>query len=73
MAGDIDRIFQEGFEPTDQQIILDYSKAFISFSNIDEAKNYQYIYTGNEKIPFKERHQIYQNLFIYEFLTSKRI
>jgi len=72
MAGDIDSIFQERFEPTDQQLILDYSKAFTSFSNIDKSNNSQYIYMGNERIPFKERHPKYQYIFIIEFLEGSK-
>lgn len=72
MAGNIDRIFQERYEPTNQQLILDYSKAFISFSNSDESVNSQYIYRGNEKIQFKERHRKYQYIFIAEFLEGNK-
>lgn len=72
MIGDIDKIFQERFEPTDQQLILDYSKAFIPFSNNSETTYSKYIYIGNENIPFNERHPEYQALFIQEFLTYKK-
>ncbi len=72
MAEDVDRIFQEKFEPTDQQLILDYSKVFISFSNTAESANSQYIYMGNEKIQFKERHPQYQYIFIAEFLEGNK-
>jgi len=71
MAVDIDKILREGFELTDQQLILDYSKAFISFSNVDGYANSEHIYIGTEEIPFKERHPEYQKLFIYEFLTGR--
>ena len=71
MTGDIESIFKERFEPTDQKLILGYSKAFIPFSKADEFFNSEYIYNGNEEIPFKERHPEYQKLFIYEFLTGR--
>ena len=71
IAKDFFKIYQEFFEPTDQQTILDYSRAFIPFSSINEPSSSKYIYFGNEKIPFKERHPEYQKLFIYEFLISK--
>ncbi|MFX0021962.1 MAG: hypothetical protein ACFE9S_06520 [Candidatus Hermodarchaeota archaeon] len=67
-TGKIEKIFLNELEPTDQQLILDSSKAYIPFSNISETAKSEYIYTGNEEIPFKERHPIYQELFIYEFL-----
>ena len=66
----IDRILREEFKPTDQRIISDFSKAFVSFTNVVESNNNQYIYMGNEKIPFKERHPEYQNIFFYEFLEN---
>jgi len=72
MIRDIDKIFQERFEPTDQQLILDYSKVFISFLNNSESTNSKYIYIGNENIPFNERHQEYKALFIQEFLTYEK-
>jgi len=42
MAVDIDKILREGFELTDQQLILDYSKAFISFSNVFKERHPEY-------------------------------
>ena len=72
MIRDIDKIFQERFEPTDQQLILDYSRGFIPFSNISESTKSKYIYIGTENIPFNERHPKYQALFIQEFLTYKK-
>ena len=71
MAVDIEKILQKGLVLTDQKLILDYSKAFISFSNMDGNANPGYIYIGNEKIPFNERHPEYQKLFIYEFVIGR--
>lgn len=39
MTGDIDKIFQERFDLTDQQLILDYSKLFLPFSKIVNLQN----------------------------------
>ncbi|MFX1502691.1 MAG: hypothetical protein ACFFDH_17150 [Promethearchaeota archaeon] len=72
MTNDISRIFEEKFEPTNQQLILEYSKVFISFLNVNESTNSKYIYIGNEKMSFKERHPEYQKLFIHEFLTYEK-
>jgi hypothetical protein len=69
----IERIFLEKFEPTDQQLILDYSKVFIPFSENSVFTKTEYIYFGNESIPFKERHPEYQELFIHEFLTANLV
>lgn len=67
-TGKIEKIFLNELEPTDQQLILGSAKAYIPFSNISVTVHSEYIYTGNEEIPFKERHPVYQELFIYEFL-----
>ena len=71
-TGKIEKIFLNELEPTDQQLILGSSKAYIPFSNISETAKSGYIYTGNEEIPFNERHLVYQELFIYEFLPYEK-
>lgn len=70
VSGKVHKIYHKIFEPTDQQIILEVSKAFMPFSNIDESTKTEYIYIGNEEIPFKERHPEYQRIFIKEFLDA---
>ncbi len=40
------------------------------FSSIDESTKTEYIYIGNEKIPFKERLPEYQTILIQEFFDS---
>ena len=42
-------------------------KAVFSFSQVFSSSNITYIYTGEEKIPFKERHPVYQALLKSEF------
>ncbi len=64
---DIYKIVQEIFKTMESPIITDISDAFIPFSNIPNDTNCRYIYDGYEKIPFKERHQEYQEILIYEF------
>jgi len=39
----------------------------IPFSEISGQRNEEYIYIGEEKIPFIERHPIFQTLMLYEF------
>ncbi len=73
MNGDIDKIFQEKFDPTDQQLILDYSKVFIPFTENNIFTKTKHIYFGNENIPFKARHPEYQELFIHEFPMTKMV
>jgi len=43
---------------------------FIPFSDIFSQKIEEYIYSGGEKIPFRERHPIFQTLMLSEFDRS---
>jgi len=45
----------------------DQQKFIIPFSSIIKRKRVNDIYTGNEKIPFKDRHPIYKALLKLEF------
>jgi hypothetical protein len=71
-TGKIERIFQDEFEPTDQQLILGCSRVYVPFSKLPESKKLVYIYTGQEDIPFKERYPVYQELFLFEFLPYEK-
>ena len=42
-------------------------KSIIPFSSIFKTKRINDIYTGNEKIPFKDRHPTYKALLKLEF------
>ena len=42
-------------------------KSIIPFSSIFKTKRVNDIYTGNEKIPFKDRHPTYKALLKLEF------
>jgi len=44
----------------------------ISFTEIFGSEKPQYIYIGNEKIPFKKRHPVYQTIFKKEFAENIR-
>ena len=50
---------------TDQKSILE--QIFIPFSDILRQIREEYIYTGEEKIPFKERHPVFRDLMLGEF------
>jgi hypothetical protein len=43
----------------------------VPFSDVSSQKNEEYIYNGEEKIPFPERHPIFQALMLYEFVEFK--
>lgn len=45
----------------------DQQKFLIPFSSIFKTKRINDIYTGNEKIPFKDRHPVYRALLKLEF------
>ena len=49
---------------------FDLRRAVISFSRLPEYSAPEYIYTGQEKIPFKERHPEYQSILRNEFAFS---
>ena len=50
---------------------LNLKHSVISFSKICTSKNPCYIYSGNEKVAFGERHPIYQKIFKKEFTEMK--
>lgn len=46
---------------------IDFNKIIIPFSKFGTSKNPEHVYQGHEKIVFKERHLIYQSIFLDEF------
>lgn len=46
---------------------INFDDIIIPFSDFVIPKNPSYIYNGDEDINFKERHPIYQKLFLDEF------
>jgi len=52
---------------------FDLRRAVISFSKLSEHSTPEYIYTGQEKIPFKNRHPEYQSILRNEFAFSIKI
>jgi len=49
---------------------INFDDIIIPFSDFGISKNPSYIYNGNEDINFKERHPVYQKLFLDEFLVE---
>ncbi len=47
---------------------INFNKIIIPFSKLGISKKPIYIYKGLEKILFKERHPIYQSIFLDEFI-----
>jgi len=58
------RKYQEPEEPIEGN--FDVKTVIFPFSLLP-GKRELYIYTGEEKIPFRERHPVYQELFLSEF------
>ena len=46
---------------------LNFKNIVIEFSNFGKSEKYNYIYSGNEKIPFHKRDPIYQAIIRNEF------
>ena len=46
---------------------INFDEIVVSFSKIESHKSIGYIYNGSEKIPFRQRHPIFQNIFRNEF------
>ena len=63
------RIYQEIINDFEERYYPIISGAVTPFSRFEKMREPQYIYKGDEKIPFNERHPEYQNIFITEFLT----
>ncbi|MFX1375168.1 MAG: hypothetical protein ACFFA0_05095 [Promethearchaeota archaeon] len=52
---------------SETELKYDASPIITAFSEISSQTNVEYIYTGEEKIPFKDRHPVYQALMLNEF------
>jgi len=61
------RKYQEPEEPTEEN--FDVKTLILPFSLLPGKKE-EFIYTGGEKIPFRERHPVYQELFLGEFTIN---
>lgn len=47
---------------------INFKKIVIPFSEFENSKSTFYIYDGTEKIKFKEKVPLYQDIFLNEFL-----
>jgi len=68
MTEEVIKIYQQSIERLDEMLIPDISGALMPFEESNQFEETQYIYDGNEKIPFKERDPEYQQIFNEEFL-----
>ena len=51
---------------------LDLKRLVIAFSEFCSSNKSNNIYSGNENIPFRERHPIYKTIFNKKFNKNKR-
>ncbi|MHA2008367.1 MAG: hypothetical protein ACXABO_04010 [Promethearchaeota archaeon] len=68
--GDILRYSQEIIDNFEEKYYPDLTGVVMPFSEIKDEKDPQFIYKGEEKIPFAERDPEYQKTFIAEFLND---
>ena len=54
------------------QARVNFKQIIIEFSSFGKSEKIAYIYYGNEKIPFRERHPIYKIIFRNEFAEEIR-
>lgn len=65
---DVIRIYQKSIIQFEENLYPDISGAVMPFSDVKKFE--EYIYNGDEEIPFKERHPEYQQIFKEEFLDK---
>ena len=73
---DLREIYHENTEDIDENIKVlnvDYSKIVIPFSKVLKSYKPRDIYSGNEKIPFKEREQEFRMILKHEFSNLLKI
>ena len=67
---DVIKIYQKSIIQLEEKLFPDISGAVMPFSDTNKFKESQYIYNGDEEIPFNERHPEYQQIFKEEFLDK---
>jgi hypothetical protein len=64
------KINQKNINQFEENLFPDISGAVMPFSDANKFEESQYIYNGDEEIPFNERHPEYQRIFKEEFLNK---
>ncbi|MHA2390429.1 MAG: hypothetical protein ACXAEX_00530 [Promethearchaeota archaeon] len=70
VVADVIKILLEIVDQFEEKFYPNLTGAVIPFSDIKELQDVDYIYTGDEKIPFEKRLPEYQKIFIAEFLSN---
>ncbi|MFX1532252.1 MAG: hypothetical protein ACFFBC_14140 [Promethearchaeota archaeon] len=68
ISEDVIKIYQETIDQFEENFYPDISGAVLHLSDINKNEESDYIYNGDEEIPFNERHPEYQRIFKEEFL-----
>jgi hypothetical protein len=74
-SGSIEKDKEEHFlmeRNREKPLKLILSEIIIPFSSVIEQQSYPYIYEGDEKIPFQQRHPIYKAMMKIEFEEALR-
>jgi len=64
------KIYQKSINQFEENLYPDISGAVMPFSDVNKFEATNYIYSGDEEIPFNERHPEYQQIFKEEFLNK---
>jgi len=54
------------------RVRVNFKQIIIEFSSFGKSEKIDYIYSGNEKIPFREKHPIYKIIFRNEFAEETK-
>ncbi|MFW9877387.1 MAG: hypothetical protein ACFFG0_30225 [Candidatus Thorarchaeota archaeon] len=65
---DVIKIYQKTINQFEENLFPDISGAVMTYSDVKKFEEPQYIYNGDEEIPFDARHPEYQRIFKEEFL-----
>ncbi len=68
ISEDTMKIYQENIIQVEENFYPDISGAVLHLSDLNKNEESEYIYNGDEKIPFNERNPEYQRIFKEEFL-----
>jgi hypothetical protein len=68
-----DRNYQNLTDNSIEKDLVDFSKIIIPFSKVFKSNKHIDIYSGKERIPFKERNQDYKMILRQEFANTLKI
>ncbi|MFX0083805.1 MAG: hypothetical protein ACFE94_18805 [Candidatus Hodarchaeota archaeon] len=60
-------IFPSVYNETEKEDSINFDEIIIPFSKFGKSQSTEYIYCGDEKTKFNERHPIYRKVLLNEF------